>query len=98
MAAKKKTRLSGPLLDPDINFPVLKNFVNKKKLPVYGDVIGVLRSILEDKKSNESQNEAINEVRKQVYAKWYHDSVYCISPSAITKRIEKDWAVFKEGK
>ena len=100
MAARKKTRLSGPVLDPDIDFPLLdlKVFVNKKQLPVHRDVIGVLQYILEDQKSNVSQSDAIGEVKNRLYAKWYHDNVYCITQAGIQKRIEKDWLVFKEGK
>ena len=98
MATHKKTRQSGPLLDPDIDFPMIAKFSNPKKLPLYSDVIGVLRYLLESKNTNIEVNQALNEVKKNLYSKWYHDTVYCITPASILKRLQKDWAVFKEGK
>ena len=43
-------------------------------------------------------NEAINEVKKKVYSKWYHDTVYCATPAFIGKRIGKECNIFEEGK
>ena len=98
VSVAKKTRFCGPLLNPDFDFPPLKSFSNSKKLPTYGDVIGVLRYILECQKTNIQTNQALNEVKKRLYGKWYHDSVYCVSQAAILKRLQKDWKIFKEGK
>ncbi len=93
---KKNTRSSGDLLDPDINFPALTKFKDPKKLPLCSDIIGVLRHLLEVQRM--SNPVAIKEVKNQVYSKWYHDTVYCLTPRAIVKRIEKEWDIFKEGK
>ena len=41
--------------------------------------------------------EAVREVAKWVYAKWFHDTIYCISLNAIQDRLEKMWNIFKEG-
>jgi len=75
MATHKKTRLSGPFLDPDADFPVLTKFSNLKKLPMYSDVIGVLRYLMDSKSTNLEVNWALNEVKKSLYSKWYHDTV-----------------------
>ena len=44
------------------------------------------------------RNSACREVAKEVYCKYYHDTVYCISFEAIVKRLEKLVALFWEGK
>ena len=95
---KRSTRSSGELLDPDINFPAMPNFKDPKKLPVYSDIIWVLRYLLEGSKSMITTNEAINEVKKKVYSKWYHDTVYSATHAFIGKCIGKEWNIFKEGK
>ena len=43
-------------------------------------------------------NMAVNEVSKQVYSKYYHDTVYCLSVRSITRKIENLWKLIKEGK
>ena len=69
VSVAKKTRFCDPLLNPDFDFPPLKSFSNSKKLPTYGDVIGVLRYILECQKTNIQTNQALNEVKKRLYGK-----------------------------
>lgn len=95
---KRQTRSTGDLLDPDNDFPAISKFKDPKKLPLCSDIIGVLRHLLEDPKSMITTSQALHEVKKMVYSKWYHDTVYCITPVAILKCIEKEWNIFKEGK
>ena len=60
----RKTRTSGPLLDPDIDFPPIQKFADSKKLPLYSDVIGTLRHLLEDQTTQVSYGKGFNEVMK----------------------------------
>ena len=85
----------GPILDPDVVFPVLKKFKYPTKLPTKKSVICSLRFYTENKFS---QEEAIQEVSKRVCAKWYHDTVYCVSIRSIRRRMKKIWYGFREGK
>ena len=96
--ATRKTRQAGELLDPDIDFPALPKFKDPNKLPTTSDVIGVLRYLLDNPKTNIHYSQAFSEVKKMIYSKWYHDTVYCITSAAIAKRIEKEWNIFKEGR
>ena len=88
-------RSRGPILDPDIVFPPLEVFDHPKKLPTTKSVIGVIRYLTEDKLSHSS---AIKEVSKLVYAKWYHDTVYCISLRSINRKLSGLWDIFREGR
>ena len=88
------TRSSGALLHPDVEFPILVKFKDPTKLPTYLSVIGVLRHLTESKLTHE---EAVCEVSKLVYAKWFHDTVYCITLQGIRKKMTKIWKIFREG-
>ena len=88
------TRSSGTLLHPDVDFPILVKFKDPTKLPTYLSVIGVLRHLTENKLTHE---EAVCEVSKLVYAKWFHDTVYCITLQGIRKKMTKIWKIFREG-
>ncbi|KAK5853411.1 hypothetical protein PBY51_007198 [Eleginops maclovinus] len=41
---------------------------------------------------------AAREVAKQVYAKYYHDTVFCVSLSTIQRKVERIWKQFSEGR
>ena len=43
-------------------------------------------------------DEAVREVAKQVYSKWFHDTVYCLQVNAIAHRLTKLWKTFREGR
>ena len=79
----------------DVDVPVMDKFTTK--FPTYREVIGVLRSLLEDQRTNISTDNALYKVAKIIYNKYRHDTVYCICESAIKRRMEKDWDVFKKG-
>ena len=85
----------GPNLHPDVVFPAIARFKDRTKLQTLSSVIGVLRYLTEKKFTHVN---AINEECKLVYVKYFHDTVYCISKSAIRKRITKLWDIFKEGR
>ena len=95
MSGRKLTRNS-VITPPDVAFPHVEKF--STRLPTYGEVIGVLRKIVEDTKTNIRLRDALNTVANMVYSKYHHDTIYCISFAAILKRIEKDWETFKKGK
>ncbi|KAJ8400089.1 hypothetical protein AAFF_G00401280 [Aldrovandia affinis] len=41
---------------------------------------------------------AVREAAKQIYAKYYHDTVFCMSLSTILRRVETFWKQFSEGR
>ena len=96
MAAKPKTRnLSGPVLDPVIVFPMMETFSHKGKLPTIKSVIGVLRNMTMKKVEHK---QAVTEVVKLVFCKWYHDTVFCITFRSMERKLSDMWKDFREGK
>ena len=93
-----KTRKSSGGMDLNVLFPEIENFLHPTKLPVIKSVIGVMRHLMAGGKARMSVKEASREVAKRVYAKWFHDTIYCISLNAVMDRLEKMWLTFKEGK
>ena len=87
---------SSDLIPPDVKFPVVQKF--STRLPTYGEVIGVLRQIMEDNTKNVPIAEALVNVANMIYSKYHHDTVYCLTVQGIRWRIEKDWDIFKKGK
>ena len=88
-----KRRSSGPILDPDIVFPPLEIFMHPTMLPTTKSVIGVLRHLTQNKLSHD---EASKEVSKLIYAKWYHDSIYCLSQRSIERKVKALWKDSRE--
>ena len=96
MAAKPKTRnLSGQVLDPDIVFPMMESFSHKGKLPTIKSVIGVLRNMTMQRVEHK---QAVTEVVKLVFSKWYHDTVFCITFRSMERKLSDMWKDFREGK
>lgn len=96
-----KTRKQSGGIDPAVVFPVLPKFVPSSQLPTIKSVIGVLQNLTVGGLSGFfqiSHKEAVREVAKLVYAKWYHDTVYTIPLYAIVRKMEKMWDTFREGK
>ena len=93
-----KTRTKSGGIEPDVVFPAIPKFLPSSQLPTLKSVIGVLRHLTSGGKSNVKHDDAVKEVTKQVYAKWFHDTVYCISFRGIEKKVTKLWKTFKEGK
>ena len=73
----------------------MDRFHDNAKLPTNKSIIGVLRNLTEKKFSHDV---AIAEVSKLVYAKYFHDTVYCQSKSTIRRKMKKLWDTFKEGR
>ena len=96
--AKCKTRSEGQIFDFDKEFPSYNTFQPPKKLPTFQSVIGLLKYHLEMGSGVVTTNMAVNEVAKQVYSKYYHDTVYCLSVRSITRKIEALWKLINEGK
>ena len=93
MAAKPKTRKSsGKVLDPDIVFPSMESFSHKGKLPTIKSVIGVLRYMTMKKVEH---RQAVTEVVKLVYSKWYHDTVFCITLRSMEHKLTEMWKDFR---
>ena len=79
------TRSSGPVLDPDFVFPAVSKL--STQLPDIGSVIGMVRHHMRAGFGVRSEVDVIREVAKQVYSKWWHDTIYCISLEGIIHRI-----------
>ena len=94
--SRKRVSSGQNLLDPNVEFPVLVSFEHPKKLPTYKSVIGVMRNLT--LVENYQSIVAIGEVSKLIYAKYYHDSVFCISIQGIRRKLKLDWEIFKQGR
>lgn len=95
MACTSRLRSVGPLLDPDIVFPESEAFDEPSKLPTNKSIIGVIRHLTGRKYRHD---QSVAEVAKRVYAKYFHDTVYCLPYRTINRRVQKLWDVFREGK
>ena len=43
-------------------------------------------------------DKAVREVSKQVVAKWFHDTVFCIPLNGVVRKLDKMWKTFREGR
>ena len=94
--AARKTRTAGPVLDPEIVFPECPRPTTK--LPDVATVIGMVRYLMNHTKDGlKSEVAVMREVSKQVYSKWWHDTVYCITLEAIIKKLALLYQQVKEG-
>ena len=94
-----KTRSQTKDLDPDKDFPPCKYFQPPTKLPTVQSVIGMLRYHLEMVGIGKVTTDmAVQEVAKQVYTKYYHDTVFCVSLTTIHRRVKALRKQFSEGK
>ena len=89
-----KTRKQSGDINPDVVFPLLDKFQHPTMLPTIKSVIGVLQSKTAGGKAQTSHDDAVREVAKLVFSKWFHDTVYCIALHAVVKRIRKIWEIF----
>lgn len=78
-----KTRANSGGIDPDVLFPPVPIFVPRSQLPTLKSVIGVLRHTTAAKIPHDK---AVREVSKLVFAKWFHDTVYCIPVRSVERR------------
>ena len=98
-AGEKSRRLSGePVLDADLDFPVSKTFQPPTQLPTYKSVLGRLRFLSSGGKRNMSSMDAAREVSKEIYCKYFHDSVYCSSFETIVYKVNNLWETYRKGK
>ena len=95
MAPGKRTRSKSGGFDPDIVFPTMPQFMPPSQLPTIKSVIGVLKHMTCGGAAKTKHSDAVRETSKLVYAKWYHDTVYCISLSSVARRIEDIWLKYK---
>ena len=95
---QRSTRSDGPLLDIEAEFPPMKCYEPKSKLPTVKSVVGMIRYHTGKGGAGKSADIALREVAKQIYAKWYHDTVACKSLPTITRELEKLRSIFTEGK
>ena len=93
-----KTRHQSGGIDPGVVFPIMPGFLPSTQLPTNKSVVGVLQYLTSGGIANTSHNDAIREVAKLVYAKWYHDTVFCVSLSSIVRKLENVWKIFREGR
>ena len=88
------------LLDPSVDFPEMEKFEPPNKLPSVKSVIGVLKFLASPKEAGRyqfTQDQALMEVTKSVFSKWYHDTIYCLPMSTIKRRVGDIWAIYREG-
>ena len=95
--ARRSRRQSGePALHGD-HFPPLKKFNPPDKLPTKASVVGRVRYLCSGGKNNMSNDKAAVEVAKEVYSKYFHDTVFCLSKSKITQCVKDLWKVQRDG-
>ena len=92
------TRAESAGIDPDILFPVTTAFTPRSQLPTYKSVLGLLQYYTSGGRENKAHKDAVREVSKQIFAKYFHDTVFCISFESIVGRVEKAWKIFREGR
>ena len=99
MGERSRNRSGGPLLDPEVVFPPLKKYVPGSQLPTNGSVISMVRFMLLGGGGGRgvTMSVCLREVAKQVYSKYYHDTVYCVSISTIQRRLKELMEVFNQG-
>ena len=94
-----KTRSRDKAFDADRDFAPSKDFQSSTKLPTIKSVLGMLRYHLErEGKGTVTNAMALREVAKQVYAKFFHVTVFCVSVSTIERRVEKLKKTFSVGR
>ena len=100
--AKYKTRSECQIYDFDKDFPPCKTFQPPTQLPTVRSVIGMLRYHLDRSTGSKSgivtKDMAIREVAKQICAKFYHDTVYCVSLNTIVRKANELKKLVIEGK
>ena len=93
-----KTRHKSGGIDPALVFPSLPRFSPPSQLPTLKSVLGVLQSLTSGGSAQTTHAKAVREVSKLIFAKWYHDTVFCLSVNAIAKRLTKVWMEFRESR
>ena len=85
-------------MDLEIAFPKLKNYLPSTMLPTTESVVGMLR-YYSDKNmvGKKTRSDAVAEVAKKIYAKWYHDNIPCISPGSLRTKLGKLLDLVQEG-
>ena len=92
-------RQSGePVWDADENFPPFDKFQPPTKLPSIRSVIGRLRNLTSGGKYNMSFERASRETAKEIFSKYYHDTIYCVPYATMVFKIKKLFTEFKDGK
>ena len=92
------TRSSGSSHPDILKFPANPSFVPSTQLPTYKSVIGMFRYRMEGIGREETVEMVAREVAKHVYAKWYYDTVYCLSLSTIIRRVRDLWTIVTAAK
>ena len=90
----RSSRSGGTIFDADVEFPPMRTYEPKSKLPTIKSIIGMLRYHIGRGGGGKSVESSVREVAKQVLAKWYHDTVACKSLSSIVREVEKLRATF----
>ena len=98
LTSGRASRSGGKIYYADVEFPAMKTYEPKSKLPTIRSVIGMLRYHVGKGGAGKSVDIAVREIAKQVMAKWYHDTVCCKSLSTITREVEKLRSTFVNGK
>ena len=75
----KRSRRALGEIDMDNDFPPCAIFQSSTKLHTTKSLIGMMRNLTLGRKYNMSTKYVAREVAKEVYSKYFHDSVYCHS-------------------
>ena len=98
---RKSRRLSGEeVLDIDSSFPMCERFQPPGKLPTLRSVLGRMRLICRVGKGLERPpglKVAADKVAKEVFCKYYHDNICCLTIGGISYRIKQEYEALKKG-
>ena len=97
MMSNIKTRAKGEVLEPGLIFPPSNKFCPPSQLPTNSSIIRMMTYFIGKGGSGQNGLKAANEVAKNVYAKYFHDTVYCVSLPTIARRVLDMWTTYHEG-
>ena len=80
-----KTRSDGAVYDPDLGFSPAPKFQPQDQLPSVRSVISLIRYHVEVR--HKDREIALKEVTKQIYCKWFADTVFCVSERTIPQNV-----------
>ena len=96
---RKSKRLSGEqMISIEESYPACEKFQPPAKLPNLKSVLGRMRHLCGGGKRNMQVKQAVDEVAKEVYCKYFHDNICCITIQGISKKVRKEYDVMLKGK
>ena len=97
---RKSRRLSGEeVINIDSSYPMCDKLYPTGKLPTLKAVLGRMRSLCGSGggKKQLSREVALFEMAKEVYCKYYHDNICCMTVQGVVYHIRKGYDIMIKG-